>query len=112
MSAGVTPANEWSRFAPPPRPLTGDDKWNVFLSYRSVNRAWVLNLYDVLCQQGHAVFIDQCALKAGDELIDRLEEALETSQSGVFIYSPATPGFASGQKGYPTLQRLATDKAG
>ncbi len=112
MSAGVTPANEWSRFAPPPRPLTGDDKWNVFLSYRSVNRAWVLNLYDVLCQQGHAVFIDQCALKAGDELIDRLEEALETSQSGVLIYSQATADSAWVKKEYQTLERLATDKPG
>src|SRR5258708_3964916 len=112
MSAGVTPANEWSRFAPPPRPLTGDDKWNVFLSYRSVNRAWVLNLYDVLCQQGHAVFIDQCALKAGDELIDRLEGALETSQSGVLIYSQATADSAWVKKEYQTLERLATDKTG
>jgi hypothetical protein len=40
--------SEWTNFAPKPRELTGADKWNVFLSYRSVSRTWVLNLYDVL----------------------------------------------------------------
>jgi hypothetical protein len=35
---------EWAKFVPKPRPLTGGDKHYVFLSYRSVNRAWVLNL--------------------------------------------------------------------
>ena len=39
---------EWAKFVPKPRPLTSGDKYHVFLSYRSVNRAWVLNLYDVL----------------------------------------------------------------
>lgn len=35
---------EWTKFAPEPRELKGSDEWNVFLSYRSVNRTWVLNL--------------------------------------------------------------------
>ncbi len=49
-------AGEWLKYAPKPRELGGTDKWNVFLSYRSVNRAWVLNLYDVLRELGHKVF--------------------------------------------------------
>ena len=53
---------EWIKYAPKPRRLTGEDEWNVFLSYRSVNRSWVLNLYDVLRELGHTVFLDQCAL--------------------------------------------------
>jgi len=66
---------KWSDFAPPPRDLTGDYKWNVFLSYRSVNRPWVLGLYDVLRELGHQVFIDQ-VVKA----IDNLLEVLASSQ--------------------------------
>src|ERR1035437_7118371 len=78
---------EWTRLAPPPRKLTDGDQWNVFLSYRSVNRPWVLNLYDVLAQQGHKVFIDQCVLKAGDQLTKRLQDPLQTSQSAVLVWS-------------------------
>jgi TIR domain-containing protein len=55
---------EWMEFAPKPREFTSGDQWNVFLSYRSVSRPWVLNLYDVLREQGHKVFLDQCVLKA------------------------------------------------
>lgn len=49
----MTIAEEWLKYAPKPRQLSGQDRWNVFLSYRSVNRAWVLNLYDVLKELGH-----------------------------------------------------------
>ena len=47
---------EWLQYAPKPNPLTDGNEWNVFLSYRSVNRTWVLNLYDVLTELGHKVF--------------------------------------------------------
>ena len=70
-----------SAYAPKPQPLAGDDRWHVFLSYRSVNRAWVLNLYDVLRELGHEVFLDQVALKAGDALTVTLQKALGASQS-------------------------------
>src|SRR4051794_40025433 len=83
-------AEEWLKFAPKPRQPEGDDRWNLFLSYRSVNRAWVLNLYDVLHELGHAVFLDQVALKAGDPLTRSLQDALRTSQAGVLIWSTAT----------------------
>jgi hypothetical protein len=54
---------EWANFVPKPRPLTSGDKYHVFLSYRSVNRAWVLNLYDVLRAHGHEVFLDHACLR-------------------------------------------------
>ena len=81
---------EWAKFVPKPRPLTSGDKYHVFLSYRSVNRAWVLNLYDVLRAHGHEVFLDQCVLKAGDPLIKNLEAGLTSSQTGVLVWSSAT----------------------
>src|SRR5215213_865488 len=76
---------DWIRLAPKPRELTGGDKWNVFLSYRSVSRPWVLNLYDVLRELGHTVFLDQYVLVAGDELITVLQDALAASQAGVLV---------------------------
>jgi hypothetical protein len=82
--------DKWMRLAPEPRELTDGEQWHVFLSYRSVNRSWVLNLYDVLRGVGHKVFLDQCVLTAGDELTRRLEEALETSGAGVLVWSNAT----------------------
>jgi tetratricopeptide (TPR) repeat protein len=111
VSPSLVP-NEWTRFAPPPRPLSGADKWNVFLSYRSLNRAWVLNLYDILRQHGYSVFIDQCVLRAGDELTLRLQEALTTSQAGVLIWSATTGDSDWVAREYQVLDRMATTKAG
>jgi tetratricopeptide (TPR) repeat protein len=81
---------EWTKFAPKPRELTPPEKWNVFLSYRSVDRTWVLNLYDVLRQHGYEVFLDQCVLKPGDRLALGLEGGLESSQAGILIWSKNT----------------------
>ena len=81
---------EWLKFAPPPRPLTGADKYHVFLSYRSVNRPWVLNLYDTLRELGYEVFLDQVRLKPGDRLIKELQAGLQASQSGVLVWSKKT----------------------
>lgn len=101
---------QWAKFAPPPRPLTAGDKWNVFLSYRSVNRSWVLNLYDVLREQGHSVFLDQCVLKAGDELIPQLQDALRASQAGVLVWSDATRDSDWVNREYQVMERQATRK--
>jgi tetratricopeptide (TPR) repeat protein len=104
--------NEWLKHAPPPRPLGPGDKWNVFLSYRSVNRPWVLNLYDILRQQGQQVFIDQCVLKPGDPLIKRLQDALKTSQAGMLIWSRSTSDSEWVAREYETLETLSTEKTG
>jgi len=80
----------WLAFAPPPDELKDGQKWNVFLSYRSVNRPWVINLYDVLRGHGHKVFLDQVTIVPGDRLIGTLEDALETSQAGVLVWSTTT----------------------
>jgi tetratricopeptide (TPR) repeat protein len=80
---------EWIQYLPQPNPLTENKKWNVFLSYRSVNRGWVLNLYDVLTEIGFKVFLDQYVLKPGDSLVRTLEDGLENSQAGILIWSNA-----------------------
>jgi tetratricopeptide (TPR) repeat protein len=104
--------DEYLKHAPPPRALTGADQWNVFLSYRSVNRPWVLNLYDVLRQQGHKVFLDQVVLKAGDRLIKGLQNAIQTCQAGVLVWSENTGDSDWVQREYETMEALASDKPG
>lgn len=72
----------------------------------------MLNLYDVLRGQGHEVFLDQCVLKAGDELTARLEDALSTSQAGVIVWSDATRDSDWVRREYQVMERKATRKAG
>jgi hypothetical protein len=103
---------QWAKFAPQPRPLTTGDKWNVFLSYRSVNRSWVLNLYDVLREHGHSVFLDQCVLKAGAELTTELQDGLRTSQAGVLVWSKSTRDSDWVNREYQVLERQASRKPG
>ena len=99
--------DELTKFSPKPRELTGSDQWNVFLSYRSVNRPWVLNLFDVLREQGHKVFLDQCVLKVGDELTARLEEALKKSQAGILVWSASTQDSDWVRREYQAMERQA-----
>ena len=103
---------EWLPFVPEPRPLTAGDKWHVFLSYRSVNRAWVLNLYDVLRHQGFSVFLDQCALTVGDSLVRSLEDGLAASQAGVLVWSDAARDSEWVRREYEVLEAAATRKKG
>ncbi|HSO86601.1 MAG TPA: toll/interleukin-1 receptor domain-containing protein, partial [Draconibacterium sp.] len=103
---------EWIKYAPKPRRLTGEDEWNVFLSYRSVNRSWVLNLYDVLRELGHTVFLDQCALMVGDTLEIELKNALSTSQAGVLIWSRDSHDSEWVKKEYEVMKALASEKKG
>lgn len=98
---------EWLQYAPKPKPVNPGE-WNVFLSYRSVNRPWVLHLYDVLTELGYKVFLDQYVLKPGDELITVLEDALEKSKAGVLIWSNATKDSEWVRKEYNTLERMST----
>ncbi|MGB9182174.1 MAG: TRAFs-binding domain-containing protein, partial [Pyrinomonadaceae bacterium] len=103
---------EWLKFAPNPRELTNSDQWNVFLSYRSVSRTWVLNLYDVLRELGHKVFLDQYALGPGDQLVRTLENSLEVSQAGILIWTNATRDSEWVRREYEVMERQATEKEG
>jgi hypothetical protein len=78
---------DWLGYAPKPTSLGSDERWHVFLSYRSVNRAWVLQLYDVLRQLEYSVFLDQYVLSAAAPLALSLSEALGTSRSAVMVWS-------------------------
>ena len=100
---------EWLKFAPKPNALKDDQKWNVFLSYRSVNRGWVLNLYDVLTELGFKVFLDQYVLKPGDSLVRVLEDGLQQSQAGVLIWSNAAKDSEWVRNEYDTILSKSTN---
>lgn len=108
----MTSSPEWLQFAPPPRQLTGTQKYSVFLSYRSVNRPWVINLYDVLRQQGHTVYLDQVRLKAGDDLRSELRDGLQASQAGVLIWSKAAADSEWVERELNAMDALARKKQG
>jgi len=80
--------DEWAKLAPPPADRPADKRWHVFLSYRSVERPWVLSLYDTLNELGYAAFLDQLVLDTSSRLTRSLEENLEGSQTGILIWSP------------------------
>lgn len=76
-------------FAPSPPELTEGQDYSVFLSYRSVNRPWVIALRDALTNLGHTVFLDQFVLVPGQKLDKSLKTALRRSRAGVLIWSTA-----------------------
>ncbi len=100
--------SEWLTYAPKPLPLEEGQVWHVFLSYRSINRGWVLSLYDVLTELGFRVFLDQYVLKSGDSLVRALEDALEKSQAGVLVWSNAANDSEWIRNEYDTLMSKAT----
>ena len=68
-------AENWTDLAPPPPSLAQGKTWHLFVSYRSVNRPWVLALYDILNGLGYKVFLDQYVLTAAAPLAISLGEA-------------------------------------
>jgi len=80
-------ADRWLDLAPKPDALPAGKYWHVFLSYRSVNRPWVLALYDVLHLIGYKVFLDQYVLTAAAPLAIALGDALDASMGAIMIWS-------------------------
>lgn len=95
---------QWLRYAPMPRPLEANKKFHVFLSYRSINRGWVLQLYDILRGLNYEVFLDQYNLAASSPLALSLGEALDTSQAAIMIWSSAFEDSEWCKKEYNTLE--------
>src|SRR5262245_16923894 len=80
-------ANYWIEYCAPPRPRPPGIEWDVFISYRSLDRVWALALYDMLRQCGYRVFLDQFVLVVGRGLSSQLAKQLTHSASGVLIWS-------------------------
>lgn len=80
-------SNYWIEHCAPPRTRPQGVEWDVFISYRSLDRVWALALYDMLRQCGYNVFLDQFVLVVGVGLASQLGKQLERSASGVLIWS-------------------------
>lgn len=78
---------EWLDLTPKAPELGPDQRWHVFLSYRSTRREWVVALFDILDQLGFKVYIDYLRLEAGTMLNSALAEAIDQSASGILIWS-------------------------
>jgi hypothetical protein len=79
--------NYWIERCAPPRPRSQGIEWDVFISYRSLDRVWAVALYDMLRQCGYTVFLDQFVLVTGMGLASQLAKQLARSASGVLIWS-------------------------
>jgi len=82
------------------------------LSYRSVNRTWVLLLYDAFRQAGFKVFLDQLEIAAGNSLAGRLNSALQSSKSGVIVWSTDYADSEWCLKEYETMEAKSAEKTG
>ena len=95
---------KWLDMAPKPAALAPSQHWHVFLSYRSVNRHWVLQLYDVLRHVGYNVFLDQYVLSAAAPLALTLGEELDRSASAIMMWSSQFDDSAWCLKEFNTLE--------
>ena len=105
-------ADRWLDLAPKPDALPAGKEWHVFLSYRSVNRPWVLTLYDVLNVLGYKVFLDQYVLTAATPLAIALGEALDTSAGAVMIWSGSYEDSEWCKQEFAKLETLQSLKKG
>lgn len=99
-----TMLDEWLKHSPKPSELPGDKRYHVFISYRSVNRRWVLQFYDVLKALGYRLFLDQYVLAAAAPLASSLSDALHGSQAAVLIWSSSFEDSEWCKKEFNTLE--------
>ena len=64
-----------------------DDRYDVFVSYRSTDRKWAVALVDRLVGVGFKVFLDQRELLPGEPLANALQTALARSKAAVVLIS-------------------------
>jgi tetratricopeptide (TPR) repeat protein len=79
----------WLQYAPKPPPRE-KNSYDAFISYRSLDRAWAMALYDALKLAGWEAFLDQYDLVPGADLETSLAEGLEASSSGAILWSSRT----------------------
>jgi hypothetical protein len=101
----------WLQHAPKPPPR-GKNSYDVFISYRSSDRAWAMALYDVLKLGGWQAFLDQYDLVPGSNLETSLSEALEASSAGVILWSGRTKDSKWCQRERNSMRVLADRRNG
>lgn len=105
-------ADRWLDLAPKPDTLAGGKQWHAFLSYRSVNRPWVLALYDILNGLGYKIFLDQYVLTAAAPLAIALGDALDASAGAVMIWSGSYEDSEWCKQEFAKLETMQNQKKG
>jgi tetratricopeptide (TPR) repeat protein len=103
--------DQWLDIAPRPPARDEGKQWDVFLSYRSTSRKWVLALYDAMRQLGYQTFLDQFVLDPSQRLVRALEQNLRKSQAGVLIWSSHSDDSEWCQREYETFEKLESEGA-
>ncbi len=70
------------------RPMGAKKKFDVFLSYSSVDKSWVTDLKEALKAKGLKVWLDSDEIPPGERFASALEEGLEESKTVVMVVSP------------------------
>lgn len=68
-------------------PALGDRAYHAFVSYRSTDRLFALDLVERLEARGFNLYIDQRELLPGDELAASLQEAIAASRAALVLVS-------------------------
>lgn len=68
-------------------PSIAEGDFHVFISYRTVDRAFAMRLYERMDAIGLRVFLDQNELLPGDRLVGTLHEALDRSHAALVLLS-------------------------
>lgn len=66
-----------------------DMKYDIFVSYTSLDKEFVRMLVHKLTDRGLAVWFDQGALRLGDDVLRSLEDGLEHSNYFLLVLSPS-----------------------
>jgi hypothetical protein len=65
-------------------------KYDVFLSYSSADKSVAAEIASYLGKEGARLWLDDWELKPGDSIVERVNEALETSAYLVVLLSPSS----------------------
>src|SRR5262245_34025009 len=65
------------------------DRFDVFLSHNSADKAWVAKLKTALVQKGLKVWLDRDEIRPGDLFAKALEDGISSSDSVALVVSPA-----------------------
>lgn len=102
---------QWLDLAPKPWPLQDGQKSHIYLSYGSIHRPWVLQLYDILKGLGYEVFLDRNDLAAGESIVRSVEEAINQSSSAVLLWSSQTGDSEWIRSEYERFSQLARHRS-
>lgn len=85
-------------------------KYDVFLSYKSEDHAWVENLKSALQKRGVTVWLDKDAIRPGDLFAQALENGIKNSRAIAIIITPQSMKSKWVQEEYYRALTLANKK--